>query len=182
MPYIIGIAGGSASGKSTFTDALAEKLGGISTKVFHMDDYFKPHDELPRSMSPISGKIYADYNHPDSFYLDRLRRDLAAADADAVIVEGLLVLWDTDIRWMLDLKIFVDCPADERIVRRLRRNMTWGLTFDEIVEVYLDLVRFRHGEYVEPSKMYADLTVNGSADFTKPANAVADMILHSVSG
>lgn len=181
MAYIIGIAGGSASGKSKFTDLLAEKLGGINVNVLHMDDYFKPIEELPRSVSPVSGKVYADYNHPDSFYLERLRHDLAdVSDADAVIVEGLLVLWDEEIREMLDLKIFVDCPADERIVRRLRRNMTWGLSFDEIAEAYLDLVRFRHADFVEPSKAFADLTVNGSEDFSRPAEAIANQILRAV--
>ncbi len=179
MSYIVGITGGSASGKSTFTDVLAEKLGGMNVRVFHMDDYFKPYGELPRSVSPISGKVYADYNHPDSFYIERLREDVASAEEDIVIVEGLLVLWDPVIQEMSDLKIFVDCPADERIVRRIRRNMMWGLSFDEIAEVYLDLVRFRHAEFVEPSKIYADLTVNGSQDFTFSAEAVVRQIQHS---
>lgn len=127
MPIIIGIAGGSASGKSTFTDILANRLSDIRTAVFHMDSYFKSHDELPRSVSPVSGKVYADYNLPESFELQRLRDDLAnVIDADAVIVEGLFTLWDDMLCRLLDLKLFVDCRADERIVRRLRRNMTYG--------------------------------------------------------
>ena len=65
---------------------------------------------------------------------------------------------------MLDLKLFVECRADERIVRRLRRNMSWGLSYDEVANVYLDLVRYRHDEYVEPSKWKADFLLNGSND------------------
>lgn len=74
-----------------------------------------------------------------------------------------MTLWDDDICSLLDLKLFIDCQADERIVRRLRRNMTErGLAFDEIAHVYLDLVRYRHQQYVEPSKWRADLIMNGS--------------------
>jgi uridine kinase len=73
-----------------------------------------------------------------------------------------LVLWDEEILSMLDLKLYVDCRPDERIVRRLRRNMTWGLSFDEIASVYLDMVRYRHDEYVEPTKWRADFILNGS--------------------
>lgn len=177
MPVIIGIAGGSASGKSTFAEVLEEKLSDCRVSVIHMDSYFKPYGNLPRSVSPVSGKIYTDYNHPDSFELERFRADLAnATDADAVIAEGLLILWDDAVRGMLNLKLFVDCPSDERIVRRIRRNMTWGLSFDEITEVYLDLVRFRHDEFVEPSRMWADLIINGSADFGTPSDTVANHI------
>lgn len=79
-----------------------------------------------------------------------------------LIVEGLLTLWDCGLYEQLDLRLFVDCRADERIVRRLKRNMQWGYTFDEIADVYLDLVRTRHDMYVEPSRWKADLVINGS--------------------
>lgn len=98
-----------------------------------MDSYFKPEEELPLAEAPITGKIYRDYNHPSSFYMDQLKAELSeAAESEkyqVIIVEGLLVLWDQDIRGMLDLKVFIDCKADERIVRRLKRNMKWGLSF-----------------------------------------------------
>nr|MQY60104.1 uridine kinase [Clostridia bacterium] len=75
----------------------------------------------------------------------------------------LLVLQDNDLRKLLDLKVFVDADADERIVRRLRRNMRKrGLSFDEIADYYLDSVRFRHQEFVQLSKWYADIIMNGS--------------------
>ena len=114
----------------------------------------------------ISGKIYDDHNHPETIDLAKLNIDLEKAIAknehNIIITEGLLTLWDDNIYSKLDLKIFADCKADERIVRRLKRNMQWGLTFDEIADVYLDMVRYRHEEYVEPSKYRADIIYNGS--------------------
>lgn len=178
-PYIIGIAGGSAGGKSTLSDKLEKQLKQYSLKVFHMDSYFKPENERPFVAAPVTKKMYTDDNHPETMYLKQLALDLKEAmteNYDIIIIEGLLVLWDEDIYPYLDLKLFVDCRADERIVRRLRRNMEWGLTFDEISEVYLDMVRYRHDEYVEPTKWRADLIINGSS----PQDKAVDMILSYV--
>ena len=97
-----------------------------------------------------------------------------------VIIEGLLTLWDQEIAEQLDLRLFVDCRPDERIVRRLRRNMGWGLAFDEIANVYLDLVRYRHDEYVEPSKWHADLIINGSAPSETALRLIADSVRTAV--
>ena len=167
-PFVICIAGGSASGKSTFADKLESVLSYRNIALFHMDAYFKPENERPAAVSPTNGKTYRDDNHPDSFRLEALLRDVknaAGTESGFVIVEGLLTLWYKPLRELADLKIFIDCRADERIVRRLKRNMTWGLTFDEIADVYLALVRFRHDEYVEPSREYADLVIDGSKPF-----------------
>ena len=164
-PFTIGIAGGSASGKSTLTAQLVQKLSDLRIAVLHMDDYFKAEAQRPVSAGPVNGKCYMDDNHPLTMDLPRFANDLKQLQEenyDAIIAEGLLVLWDDVICDLLDMKLFVDCRADERIVRRLRRNMSWGLTFDEISDVYLDLVRYRHDEYVEPSKWRADLILNGS--------------------
>ena len=164
-PFTIGIAGGSASGKSTLAAQLEQKLSDLRIAVLHMDDYFKAEAQRPVSAGPVNGKCYMDDNHPLTMDLPRFAEDLKQLQEDsydAIIAEGLLVLWDDVICNLLDMKLFVDCRADERIVRRLRRNMSWGLTFDEISDVYLGLVRYRHDEYVEPSKWRADLILNGS--------------------
>jgi len=178
--FVVGIAGGSASGKSTFSHALEQKLDGLKAKNFHMDSYFKGKKDRPYSESPISGKMYVDDNHPLTMDLPKLNQDLTEAIEsnlyDVIIVEGLLTLWDKAIYSKLDLKLFVDCRADERIVRRLKRNMQWGLTFDQISEVYLDLVRFRHDEYVEPTKWKADFILNGSVPSEKALLIIADHI------
>ncbi len=161
--YVIGIAGGSASGKSTLAERLLSELSAYTVQVFHMDSYYKPEDALPL-VTTQNGREYRDYNCPDSFRMDELKNDLAEADGrhDIIIVEGLLTLWDEDICRFCDLRVFVDCPADIRIIRRIKRNLTWGLSLDEITDVYLDLVRHRHEEYVETSRTKADIVVNSS--------------------
>jgi len=170
-PYVIGIAGGSASGKTTFAKTLVNELKPMEVRVFHMDEYFKAPEARPRSAAPVSGKVYMDDNHPLTMDLPQLAQDLddeiEKNEFRVIIVEGLLTLWDEAILKYLDLKLFVECRADERIVRRLKRNMSWNQTFDQIAEVYLDLVRYRHDEYVEPSKWRADFILNGSAPSEK---------------
>ena len=162
--FTIGIAGGSASGKSTFANILEKRLANLKVKVIHMNDYFKEPDKRPVSKGHINGKEYRDDNHPLTMDLPKFAIDLEIVqqeEYDVIIAEGLLTLSDDTICNLLDLKLFVDCRNDERIVRRLKRNMEWGLTFDEISEIYLNLVRYRHDEYVEFSKWRADLIING---------------------
>ncbi len=173
---IVGIAGGSASGKSTFAEELREALEGLRVCMLHMDAYFKAPEERPVAEAPVTGKSYRDDNHPDTVALERLKGDLAQAARcgkyQVIILEGLLTLWERDICERLDLRLYVECRPDERIVRRLRRNMGWGLSFDEIADVYLDLVRYRHDEYVEPSKWQADFILNGSRPSKRALEAV----------
>ena len=159
---VVGIAGGSASGKSTFARRLAEALEGFSVEVLEMDQYFR--DDKPVHRGPLASREWPDYNQPASFHLDALVEDMDRSQAQVLIVEGLMTLCVREVRERCHLKLFVDAPADERIVRRLRRNMAErGLSFEEIAGYYLDSVRWRHQEFVEPSRWYADLVVNGSA-------------------
>ena len=166
MTYVIGIAGGTASGKTTFTKTLEAALEGYALKVIHMDSYFKPREERPYSKAPITGKMYVDDNHPLTMDLPKLAEELrdwkASGEFDVIIVEGLLTPWEETIESQLNLRLFVDCRDDERTVRRIKRHMNWGQSFDEITSVYLDLVRYRHDEYVAPSKWKADFFLNGS--------------------
>ena len=179
-PFVIGIAGGSASGKSTFAKNLKNALNGLKILELPMDSYFKPEEERADAVAPITGSVYRDDNHPSAFDLPKLKQDLAQAMGDGhfqvVIIEGLLTLWDKEIYEQLDLRLFVECRADERIVRRLKRNMKWGLTFDQVADVYLDLVRYRHDEYVEPTKWLADFIINGSNPSKKAVRMIADYI------
>ena len=166
-PYVIGIAGGSASGKTTFSNKLMDALKDKKVYVFHMDAYFLPPEQRQMIKAPITKKDYRDDNHPTSFNLNQLLIDLKTMidqnEFQFIIIEGLLTLQNDAICDLLDLKLFVDCQADERIVRRLRRNMKErGLSFDEIADVYLDAVRYRHQEFVESSKWRADFILNGS--------------------
>ena len=162
--FVAGIAGGSASGKSTLCDKLEKELSAYKLAVIHMDNYFKSGRTPKKAF--ITGCEYLDDNHPEAMDLPELAKDMLDIinknEHDILIVEGLMTLWDDAICGLLDLKIFVECKADERIVRRLKRNMNFGLSFDEIADVYIDMVRYRHEEYVEPSKWRADIITNGS--------------------
>ena len=179
-PFVIGIAGGSASGKTTFAKLLSETFGATACLILHMDSYYKPQAQLPRAKAPVTGIEYADYNHPSSLHLAQLAQDFDQAIADArhkiIIIEGIFALQNESIYSKLDLKIFIDCRADERMIRRLKRNMGFGLEFDQTSDEYLDLVRYRHDEYVEPSKWRADLILNGS-NFSKKA---VDLIVNYI--
>ena len=148
---IIGIAGGSASGKTTLAKRLGEATGAT---VVSMDAYYKPHDKLPEAVGK-DGKLYKDYNCPEAFHTEKLLEDLKKLQGD-VILEGLFILALPSLREKCHHTVFLDCPADIRILRRAKRNLGWGLTLDEIAEVYLALVRYRHEEYVSPSSAYAD--------------------------
>ena len=183
--FLVGIAGGSAGGKSTFAGKLTDSLKGLSVKSISMDDYFKPAQERRETPAVIlKDRVYRDDNHPTSFNLTKMKEDMKtltdSAEYDVLILEGLLTLWDDEILNLLDLKLFVDCRADERIVRRIRRNMTWGLSFDEISDVYLDLVRFRHDTFVEPTKWRADMIVNGASPFDRSLEMVSLYIRNAV--
>ena len=107
MKTVVGIAGGTASGKSTFTDLLVDALGDVKIGVIHMDSYFKRESERPHVASHLNGKVYVDDNCPDTIDWQGFHRDLdgmIAEDNDVIIAEGLLVLWDEHTRDCLDLK------------------------------------------------------------------------------
>lgn len=179
-PYLVGISGGTASGKSTLAGWLEKELSDLRPRVFHMDSYFKPDGVRPKAIAHVTGREYYDDNCPETIYHQQLREDLAqaiAGESRVILVEGLFALWYDWLYEQLDLRLFIDCQADERIVRRLKRNMAQrGLSFDEIAGVYLDMVRYRHEQYIEPTKWRADLILNGSAPSELANRMVADRI------
>ena len=185
-PYVVGISGGTASGKSTLARWLEGEMRDLRVKVFHMDEYFKPDSVRPKAASPVTGNVYYDDNCPETIYADKHREDLSQAieeDFQLVLVEGLFALWYDWLYEQLDLKVFIDCQDDERIVRRLRRNMAErGLSFEEIAGVYLDMVRYRHQQYIEPTKWRADLILNGSTPSPLAQELVAGHIRAAVRG
>lgn len=162
--YMVGIAGESAGGKSTLAAALEKGLQDYKVRVFHLDEYFKEADERPVIKGFLDGKAYRDDNHPDTLEWSRFHADLeeAAGEAwDVILVEGLFALWDEKLAPMLDLKVYVDCDSDERLARRVRRNLSYGQELDEIMERYVQAVQPRQREYVAPTKWKADIIVNG---------------------
>lgn len=164
--FVIGIGGGSAAGKTSVAEHLRGLFEPLPVDVINQDRYFRKSEELPRHAAPDSGRTWPDHNHPDSFDFSLLRQDVAAArrgSAAVVIVEGILVLHDPELREVMDVKLFVDAPADERIVRRIRRNLALGYDLDGICDFYLDSVRHRHEEFCEPTKREADIIIPGGA-------------------
>ena len=162
--FIIGIAGGTCSGKSTLSDRLGE-IYDDKCRVIHMDSYFRK--PFIHTIAPITGIEYIEHNHPDALLLDDLFRDfeeeIASSSHEILIIEGLFALYLERIREKLDFKIFVDLPSDERLVRRIKRFTEKGQTFDEITSRYIDTVRFRHNELIEPTRWHADAVINGNS-------------------
>ena len=178
MTIIVGIAGGSASGKSTLTRALAEALTERLTQVetLAMDRYVREDRAAgPHFVSAATSERLFDWNHPDAYDTARLVTDLAvraaAPDApDVLLVEGLMALHFPELRRRLALRLFVDLDADVRALRRLLRDMAGGRTSRDpqfIARYYLESARVGHARYVEPSRVHADLTLRGDADFSR---------------
>lgn len=175
----IGITGGSGSGKSTIVRKISEVCP---------DFVFIPQDNYYRSAAFVNNSNITAYNfdHPDAFDMELLHKHLAALkrgeaiempqydfvhhcrmketihleSAPLIIVEGLMVLFDPEIRDLLDLKIYVDTPDDIRFIRRLLRDINErGRTLDSVVKQYLEVVRPGHASFIEPTKEYADLII-----------------------
>lgn len=178
---VVGIAGGSASGKTTFARALTDSLAPLRVETVNLDKYFRRNDPDGPMFVSATGETRFNANHPDSADNAQLVADLDARkeadDApDVMIVEGLMTLHVAEIRQRLDLRLFVELDADERALRRLLRDMNGGRGFAEpsaIAAYYLECARVGHARYVEPSRVYADLIVRGDADFSRTAPLVA---------
>ena len=191
---VVGVAGGSASGKTTFTSALMETLRQtypqLRVELMGMDKYFyRGAAPGPRFISPSSGEELPDNNHPDSADNARLVTDLdarrSADDApDVLIVEGLMALHVEEIRRRLDLRVFIELEADRRALRRLLRDMNGGRGSTDprwIATYYQECARVGHEAYVEPSRVYADLILRGDADFARVAPLLAGAIAQGVT-
>ena len=161
--YVIGIAGGTCSGKTTLSEALTQRLADYQPTVIHMDHFFQRNP--PTTIAPITRIEYVEHNHPSAMRLDDLYAELdrAIEAGGLIIIEGLFALHLDLIRDKLDLKVFVDLKSDERLYRRIKRWID-RQSMDEIALRYLDTVRFRHDELVEPTRWHADLVLNGTLD------------------
>lgn len=180
--YVIGIAGGSGSGKSTFAKRLQTAFPD-QVSVVSCDNYYLPHDDLP-----LEARAALNYDAPEALEFDLMVRHLEALkDGQAVecpvydftrhtrsdevteiqprpiiLIDGILIFHDPALRACMDLKIYVETDADERILRRARRDIRdRGRDLDSVIHQYLATVKPMHNAYVEPTKVYADIILNG---------------------
>lgn len=179
---MIGIAGGSGSGKSTFTNRIKEKYKDEVCVIYH-DNYYRRRDDIP-----LEERKYINYDSPDAFETELLVRDLEKLrngeeiacpvydysvhnrsaettlikPCKIILVEGILVLYEESLRNLFDIKIFVEADADERILRRIIRDVKErGRDVEGIAFQYLETVKPMHYAYVQPTKAMADLIING---------------------
>lgn len=181
-PLIIGIAGGSASGKSSISAQLKERYEQSgSVVIIRQDDYYKDQSE-----KTMEERVKTNYDHPFAFDNDLLVENLQSLlkgeeikkpiydfvnhtrssktevvkPSDVIVLEGLFILEEEKIRSLCDMKLFVDTDADVRFIRRLIRDVKErGRTLDSVVEQYQTTVRVMHNLFVEPSKRYADVII-----------------------
>ena len=177
-PFVVGISGGTCSGKSTITDMLEAMLGKkYKVSVFNMDNYYDW--SKMKTIAPITRIEYSEHNHPCAIDIEKLYKDFTIAISnnanDAVIVEGLFSLHFEQLREKYNLKVFIDLKSDERIYRRIKRALE-SETIDETANRYLDTVRFRHDEFVEPTRWHADLVINGNLDKNLGTSVLASYI------
>lgn len=177
---MIGIAGGTGSGKTTLTNRLKERFGNDVSVVYH-DNYYKRHDDMT-----YEERCLLNYDHPDAFDTDlmishiralregrsvecpvydftvhnRSDRTVTIYPTKVIIIEGILIFENKFLRDLMDIKIFVDTDADVRILRRILRDVKErGRSLDSVVSQYLTTVKPMHEQFVEPSKRAADIIV-----------------------
>lgn len=181
--FITGIAGGSASGKSTFAKALTATLAarapGLTVQVISTDHHWQDKSGAPRFFSASAGEEMFNHNHPDALSTDSLFAALDASEADIVLLEGLMILHVPSVRDRIDLRLFLELDADERALRRMLRDMQGGRTVTDPLKIatyYRESARVGHAAYVEPSRVHADIILRGDSDFTRTTQIVAAVI------
>lgn len=196
---IIGIAGGTASGKSTIARAILDEVGAENISHILHDSYYRNmHEEFPRTQDGSP-----NFDHPDALdtnlMIEHLRRlqvwqavdipiydfvthsrkaETRAVEArPVIIVEGILVLANRSLRDLFDIKIFVDTPADLRFIRRLKRDIAErGRSTESVIDQYIHTVRPMHQAFVEPSKIYADIIIPQGGYNTVAIDLMSDKI------
>ena len=180
-PIVIGIAGGSGSGKTSVTNEICKRFSKDSILVIEQDDYYKDQSD-----KTFEERLLTNYDHPDAFDNDLLITQLKqlltyesilkpsydykrhtrsekvteVAPKDVIIVEGILIFHNEQLRNLMDIKIFVDTDADVRIIGRISRDINDRVrTLDSVIDQYLNFVRPMHLQFIEPSKYNADIII-----------------------
>jgi uridine kinase len=180
-PFVIGVAGGSGSGKTTVVRHIIERVGPVNLTLIQQDSYY-------RDMAHMSyeDRALQNYDHPASLETDlmtrhvrtlidggsvdipvydfasheRARQVITAAPRPVILIDGILIFFEKELRDLMDLRIFVDTDADVRLLRRLKRDIVErGRSIDSVLAQYETFVRPMHLEFVEPTKRYADIII-----------------------
>lgn len=202
-PLLIGLAGGTGSGKTSVTRAILNALPPESAAVLEHDSYYKDQSNLS-----FQERLKTNYDHPFAFdtpllieHLEKLQRGETVEkpvysfvehtrlpetqlvpSRPVVILEGILILEDERIRNLLDIKVYVDTDADVRIIRRIVRDIRErGRTLESVVDQYLSVVRPMHLRFVEPTKRYADIIIPEGAENTVAIDILVSKILHMLN-
>jgi len=203
-PFFVGIAGGTGSGKTTVARKLKDALPEKDAVIIDHDSYYKDRSGMPRDQRDL-----VNFDHPDALdnellvrHMDDLARGRSVdtpiydfvthsrradkrklAPVPVIIVEGILILADPEIRRRFDVKIFVDTDADIRVFRRVRRDMeSRGRTFAQVDEQYHRTVRPMHLEFVEPSKRWADILIPEGGNNEVALDLVISKLLNVIEG
>lgn len=198
--YIIGIAGGTGSGKTTVVKRIAEATPNGKVALIPQDSYY--NDNTPLSMEE---RRRINFDHPDAFdwdllirhieqlrtgqaieqptysYLEcnRLPETIHVEPCEVIIIEGIMALWKKELRQLMDLKIFVDADPDERLIRVIQRDIVErGRTTQMVIDRYLDVLKPMHEEFIEPTKRYADLIVPQGGNNLKAIDIMRTYITH----
>jgi uridine kinase len=185
-PFVIGVAGGSGSGKSTVSQQVLASFGADMVSVVMQDDYYRDQTDLAPE-----DRRKQNYDHPNAFDWPLLQQHIAALrggtaiampiydftisnrssdtilvkPAPVIVIEGLFALYDADLRDMMSLKIFVDTASDIRFIRRLQRDVAErGRSLESVVNQYLGTVRPMHKQFIEPTKRHADVILPHGAN------------------
>lgn len=180
-PILIGIAGGTGSGKSTITKEIFKSINENNIAIIEQDSYYKDQSDLS-----YEERVKTNYDHPDAFDNELLithLKDLANGKSinkpiydfenhnrkketilvepkNIIILEGILILFEEEIRALQEIKIFVDTDSDVRVIRRILRDIRdRGRTLDSVINQYMNTVRPAHLQFVEPTKRYADIII-----------------------
>lgn len=180
-PLLIGITGGTGSGKSTVTREIVNSLPKESITIIEQDAYYKDQSNLT-----YEERVKTNYDHPDAFDTkllvkhlnmllngqaiekpmydfsihNRKKETVRIEPRDIIILEGIMILQEVEIRDILDIKVYVDTDADVRIIRRIVRDMNErGRTLESVINQYLNVVKPMHLQFVEPTKRYADIII-----------------------
>ncbi|MBH0229960.1 uridine kinase [Halobacillus yeomjeoni] len=180
-PVVIGVAGGTGSGKTSVTRSIMQRFSDKTILMLEQDYYYKDQSHLP-----FEERLQTNYDHPLAFDNDllidhlnqlieqksvekptydykmhtRSEETVHVEPKEVIIVEGILVLEDERLRDMMDIKVFVDTDADVRIIRRMMRDINErGRTLDSVIDQYINVVRPMHLQFVEPTKRYSDIII-----------------------